>query len=92
MTKYRFKSQSEFMCDNNWDSRWSLPQGWAEGMRKYIAKDISDDYIEQIEIGRLEIEGWGFYKEDIILNNPKQEYSIPTNTSPYILIRRKPTS
>ena len=90
MSKYRFKSQSEFMCDNNWDSRWSLPQGWAEGMREFISKDIPDDYIEQIEINRLKIKGWVFYKEDIILNNPELENPMGT-PSPYILIR-KPTS
>ena len=76
MSKYRFKTQEEFIEDDLWindsytPSCGGYPNGWCEdgGMNKYIGMVIPDKFnLPMIQRRSFNMDGWTFEPDDYIL-------------------------
>lgn len=80
MTKYRFKTKTEFIRDGQWESRYSAPINWDSGggMNYLIGQAIPVDIINSMR-GFL-YKGWTFRSTDITpiteTESSAEEYSI----------------
>ena len=76
MSKYRFKTEKEFIRDGLWDDKYNCPDEWAwEGqMNKYLGTDVPDEFnIHCDENESFEYDDWLFQNTDYVLKE-QQEY------------------
>lgn len=77
MSKYRFKTEEEFIKDYLWDKIYKTPSQWASSvvMDKYLGTDVPDEYINNIENGdRFCIDSWTFRANNCILKKPVTKF------------------
>ena len=76
MSKYRFKTEKEFIRDGLWDEEHNCPDEWAwEGqMNKYLGKDVPEEFNTDCDKNSgFDYNDWIFSKNDYVLKE-QQEY------------------
>jgi hypothetical protein len=76
MSKYRFKTEREFIEDNLW-SFAGTPLHWAssKAMNEYLGEDVPDGFIDQIENDEsFHIKSWTFRANNCILKTPVTKF------------------
>lgn len=76
MSKYRFKTEKEFIRDGLWDEKYNCPNEWAwqGSMNKYLGIDVPDECIVYCDKNeKFNYDGWLFQNTDYVLKE-QQEY------------------
>jgi hypothetical protein len=70
MSKYRFKTQDEFIRDGQWNDEYDCPEGWSQSgdMNHYLGQDVPEGANESCDLGEgFEDDGWWFEPTNYIL-------------------------
>jgi hypothetical protein len=73
MSKYRFKTQDEFIRDGQWDDDNHCPEGWAQNnqMNHYLGQDVPEGANENCDLHEgFEDDGWWFEPTNYVLKEP----------------------
>jgi hypothetical protein len=70
MSKYRFKTQDEFIRDGQWDDDNHCPLGWSltGEMNHYLGQDVHEEANESCDLGEgFDDDGWWFESTNYVL-------------------------
>jgi hypothetical protein len=70
MSKYRFKTQEEFIRDGQWDDDNHCPEGWSQSgdMNHYLGEDVPEGANESCDLGEsFDDDGWYFENTNYVL-------------------------
>jgi hypothetical protein len=70
MSKYRFKTQDEFIRDGQWEDDNHCPEGWAQNnqMNHYLGQDVPEGANENCDLHEgFEDDGWWFEPTNYVL-------------------------
>lgn len=70
MSKYRFKTQDEFIRDGQWDDDNHCPLGWSltGEMNHYLGQDVPEEENESCDLNEgFEDDGWWFQSTNYVL-------------------------
>lgn len=77
MSKYRFKTQEEFIRDGQWYDDYDCPIGWSEGgdMNHYLGQDVPEGANENCDLRKeFRHDGWHFKATNYVLKE-KEDYT-----------------
>jgi hypothetical protein len=70
MSKYRFKTQEEFIRDGQWDDDNHCPEGWSQSgeMNHYLGEDVPEGANESCDLHEgFDVDGWWFESTNYVL-------------------------
>lgn len=70
MSKYRFKTQDEFIRDGQWDDDNHCPEGWSQSgeMNHYLGQDVPEGANENCDLREgFDDDGWWFERTNYVL-------------------------